>query len=64
MSSNKPAKGERIRILTGYFEGMEGAVVDELALMFTVEVPLTGANPVTVFLYYDPMKGDDWELIL
>lgn len=60
MSRHKPSEGDTIRITSGYFAAMTGKVQDLLASQFTVYVPETGT---TVFLWYDLMKGDDWELI-
>lgn len=62
MSRRKPNAGEWIRVLPDYGDPYEAEVVDLLATQFTARLLDAGDGIVrTVFLFYDPMKGHDWE---
>lgn len=54
----KPETGDTIRILPPFGDTYEAKVGCLLAIMFTVYRPRVKAP---IFLYYDPMKGPDWE---
>lgn len=54
----RPVDGDTVRILPPFGDTYEAKVGALLATMFTVYRPRTKAP---IFLYYDPMKGPDWE---
>lgn len=56
----KPVKGDTIRILPPFGDSYETKVGCLLATMFTVYAKRAKAP---VFLYYDVMKGPNWEFI-
>lgn len=62
MSRRKPNAGESVRVLPDYGDTYEAVVVDLLATQFTARLADAGDGiERTVFLFYDPMKGHDWE---